>query len=277
MEDTLQRVFSVLISILILFVLPLYITFEKMDDISYSLALKITSNFVDSVTAKGYITESMYNDFLRELSVTNNVYDVRMEHVSKKYIPTYYIYDDAGNLLEKADYATYCKDVNDSNVTAISVNGVDYNKYHTEDGAKVPNIKLSYSTSEVKYSQDQILERLENDDTESPYSKLHVTEYAAIDKDDIPVIPYMYGNYTFENAADGSVNAVLDNENKIYTMNKGDEFSVRIKNENTTIATVLFNTITMGIGGEENNTRVYINYGGTIEEEEYRNLDKITD
>jgi hypothetical protein len=33
----------------------------------------------------------------------------------------------------------------------------------------------------------------------------------------------------------------------------------------------------MGIGGEENNTRVYINYGGTIEEEEYRNLDKITD
>lgn len=282
MEDTLQRVFSVLISILILFVLPLYITFEKMDDISYSLALKITSNFVDSVTAKGYITESMYNDFLRELSVTNNVYDIKMEHVSKKYVPTYYIYDDAGNLLEKADYAIYCKDVNDSSVASISVNGVDYNKYHTgEDGKQVSNIKLSYSTSEVKYSENQILARFENDNPELPsgvtYSKLNLTEYTAIDKNDIPVIPYMYGNYTFENAADGSVNTVLDNENKIYTMNKGDEFSIRIKNENTTIATVLFNAITMGIGGQENNTRVYINYGGTIEEEEYRNLDKVTE
>ena len=34
MEDNLQRVFSILISILILFILPLYIAFEKMDDIS---------------------------------------------------------------------------------------------------------------------------------------------------------------------------------------------------------------------------------------------------
>ena len=38
MEDNLMRVFSVLVSVIILFILPLYITFEKMDDISYSLA-----------------------------------------------------------------------------------------------------------------------------------------------------------------------------------------------------------------------------------------------
>ena len=66
----------------------------------------------------------------------------------------------------------------------------------------------------------------------------------------------------------------VDNENRIYTMNKGDEFSVRIKNENVTIATVLFNAFTLGIGGTENNVRVYINYGGTIKEEEYKNLEK---
>ena len=63
MEDNLQRVFSILISILILFILPLYIAFEKMDDISYSLALKITSNFVDNVTAKGYLTTITYQGF----------------------------------------------------------------------------------------------------------------------------------------------------------------------------------------------------------------------
>ena len=68
------------------------------------------------------------------------------------------------------------------------------------------------------------------------------------------------------------VDHIVFEKNGIYTMNKGDEFSVRIKNENVTIATVLFNAYTLGIGGTENNTRVYINYGGTIAEEEYMNL-----
>ena len=100
MEDILQRVFPILISVLILFILPLYITFEKMDDISYSLALKITSNFVDNVTAKGYISEEMYNDFISELSVTGNVYDIKMEHVAKKYNPVFYVYDSSEKVID---------------------------------------------------------------------------------------------------------------------------------------------------------------------------------
>ena len=84
MEDNLLRVFSVLISVLIFFILPLYITFEKIDDISYSLALKITSNFVDNVNAKGYLTQEMYDDFVSRLSVTGMVYDIKMEHVLMK-------------------------------------------------------------------------------------------------------------------------------------------------------------------------------------------------
>lgn len=144
MEETLQRVFSVLISVLILFILPLYITFEKMDDISYSLALKITSNFVDNVTAKGYLSEEMYNDFIRELSVTGNVYDIKMEHTAKKYNPVYYIYDNDGNIINVLDYAIYAKKINNSEGDTVQINNGNYSKN---------NIKLSYSTSEIKYSE----------------------------------------------------------------------------------------------------------------------------
>lgn len=280
MDDNLQRVFSVLISILILFILPLYITFEKMDDISYSLALKITSNFVDNVTAKGYITEEMYNDFVTRLSVTGNVYDVKLEHISKKYNPAYYLYDSEGNLLEVLDYAIYSDYINDSSNNVITVGGTEYNLFHTDsEGNKVSNIKLSYNTSEIKYSEKQILEVFNKETTteEIPYSKLSVSAYIAKNINDISIIPYMYGNYKIENDSTGVVSTILDNDNRIYTMNKGDEFSVRIKNENTTIATVLFNSFTLGIGGSENNTRVYINYGGTIAEEEYKNLDAVLD
>lgn len=269
MEETLQRVFSVLISVLILFILPLYITFEKMDDISYSLALKITSNFVDNVTAKGYLSEEMYNDFIRELSVTGNVYDIKMEHTAKKYNPVYYIYDNDGNIINVLDYAIYAKKINNSEGDTVQINNGNYSKN---------NIKLSYSTSEIKYSEKAILKSLDSENSElggsDSYSKLKEVDYKGIEYNKIPPIAYMYANYKLN---DSGTAMEVDNDNRIYTMNKGDEFSVRIKNENVTIATVLFNAFTLGVGGTENNTRVYINYGGTIQEEEYRNLDIITE
>lgn len=244
MEDNLQRVFSILISVLILFILPLYITFEKIDDISYSLALKITSNFVDNVTAKGYVSKEMYNDFVTKLSVTGNVYDVKMEHLSRKYEPIIYTYNDKGRA-GFFDYALYSQSLNSEN----------------------SNIELSYKVSEIKYSQAQILKILDGTD-EKAFSDMTDSEYKNIDIKNINSHPYMYANYTTNQ--DGE--KVIDNNNRIYTMNKGDEFSVRIKNENVTVATVLFNAFTLGIGGTENNTRIYINYGGTIQEEEYKNL-----
>lgn len=268
MEDTLQRVFSILISVLILFILPLYITFEKIDDISYSLALKITSNFVDNVTAKGYLSEEMYNDFVSELAVTGNVYDVKMEHVAKKYNPAYYIYDDDGKVQLVLDYAIYAKDVNNSTDNSLTVKGKKYNLSHKDaDGNDVSNIKLSYSTSEIKYSEKQILEVL-NDESKINFFNMGKVNYTNLSKDQVPLIPYTYANTKYDELG----NVKFDDDNRIYTMNKGDEFSVRIKNENVTIATVLFNAFTLGIGGTENNTRVYINYGGTIQEEEYKNL-----
>lgn len=260
MEDNLQRVFSILISILILFILPLYIAFEKMDDISYSLALKITSNFVDNVTAKGYLTKEMYNDYISRLSVTGNVYDVKMEHVAKKYEPALFVYNNENKVISILDYSLYADQwTNSEDRLKITSQNISYNK---------SNIKLSYNTSEIKYTQEQILKVL-NSNGDIPYSKMSLNQYSSLDKKEITSIPYMYANYKLND--DG--NMEVDNENRIYTMNKGDEFSVRIKNENVTIATVLFNAFTLGIGGTENNVRVYINYGGTIKEEEYKNLE----
>lgn len=264
MEDNLQRVFSILISILILFILPLYIAFEKMDDISYSLALKITSNFVDNVTAKGYLTKEMYNDYISRLSVTGNVYDVKMEHVAKKYEPALFVYNNKNSVTSILDYSLYADQwTNSEDSLKITSQNISYKK---------SDIKLSYNTSEIKYTQEQILKVLDSNG-DIPYSKMSLNQYSSLDKKEITSLPYMYANYKLND--DG--NMEVDNENRIYTMNKGDEFSVRIKNENVTIATVLFNAFTLGIGGTENNVRVYINYGGTIKEEEYKNLENNND
>ena len=223
MEDTLQRFFAILVAVVIFFLLPLYIAFEKKDDISYSLALKITSNFVNDVKNKGYITRDMYNDFISDLAVTGNSYDIKMEHVAKKYYPVIYSYNNGfdKDYTNKFDYSLY-KELYESNPENMKIGDVTYT-----------NLILGYELSEERITEKQILLDLEN---------------------------------KIQNPDDGFYE--IDGNKAIYPMGKGDEFTVIVKNTNTTIATILFNTLTFG-ANNENTTKVYINYGGTIQNEEY--------
>ena len=76
MESSLQKIIAAIVGIMILFIIPVYIAFEKADDVSYNLVLKLSQNFVDNVRDKGYISPEMYSDFVSGLYATNNSYDV---------------------------------------------------------------------------------------------------------------------------------------------------------------------------------------------------------
>ncbi|MDO4282024.1 MAG: LamG-like jellyroll fold domain-containing protein [Clostridia bacterium] len=246
MEESLQKVFAVLLSVIIFFVLPVYMTFEKKDDIAYSLALKITTNFVEDVRAKGYMTLEMYDDYISKLAVTGNTYDVMMEHVSKKYYPVIYAYDDDMKLvLKKFDYNLY-KDQFENDKKIVIESGTDAGTYE--------NLILSYDLSEEKYTEKQILEMISSVN-DGITVDTGLAEYENTNIDDLPAISSIY--------------KVGDSNNKVYTMSTGDEFNIIIKNRNITVATSLFNIITLGANAR-NSTKVYINYGGTIKNEAYR-------
>lgn len=246
MEDSLQKIFAVLLSVVIFFILPVYMTFEKKDDIAYSLALKITTNFVENVSSKGYITLEMYDDYISKLAVTGNTYDIMMEHVSKKYYPVIYAYDDDMKVvLKKFDYNLY-KDQFENDKKIVIETGVDAGTYE--------NLVLGYDLSEEKYTEKQILETISKTN-DGITIDTGLAEYENTNFGDLPSISSIY--------------KIDDNNNQIYTMSTGDEFNIIIKNRNITVATSLFNTITFGANAR-NNTKVYINYGGTIKNEEYR-------
>lgn len=233
MEDIIQRVFAVIFVVLVFFAMPLYMTFEKKDDISYALATKITSNFVDEVTAKGYLSESMYNDFISKLAVTGNTYDIKLEHIARKYSPVVNIYQKNNNQFNLSQTLEY----HGNEVSEIK----DEKKYivgKKEYSKEEYNVEVTYSMYEEFYTEKQILR--------------YLTESSSNTK-----MKYQ------------------DSDNKIvYTMSVGDEFGVIVKNTNTTIATMFFNTFTFGAMSEEN-PRVYINYGGTIKNEEYREFNVV--
>lgn len=244
MEDTLQRVFAILIAVIIFFLLPLYIAFEKKDDISYSLALRITTNFVENVKSKGYLSKEMYDNYISRLSVTGNVYDIKLEHLAKKYTPVIYSYnDDYSDIRAKFDYNTYKSQFENGEINA--------------SGGLYKNLILAYDLNETRYNESQIVEALDLNQQVIKRVTNGTTEidnYKAVNRNDIPVVSGIY-----RTSDDGA----------LYPMSKGDEFTVIIKNTNTTIASVLFNTLTFG-ANTGNDTKVYINYGGTIQSEEYR-------
>lgn len=92
--NSLLKIFAVLIAILLLYIFPISDAFERQDDISELVVLRATTSFVDAVRDKGYITPTMYNDFLQAIEATGNTFDVEMEHGQKTYDP---VYDDPAN------------------------------------------------------------------------------------------------------------------------------------------------------------------------------------
>lgn len=244
MDGILQRVISVIIAVVILFILPVYVAYEKKDDISYALALKITTDFVDNVNSKGYINSDMYNDYIKKLSVTQNTYDIFLEHTAKKYNPVIYSYtDDLKTVRAKFDYNLY-KDQYQAGQIIVN-DGANAGTYN--------NLVLAYDLAEKRYTEEQILETISSTDR-SLTIDTSLDTYKGIDYRTIPAITSIY---------------MPKSNTKIYSMNEGDEFSVIIKNKNTTMASVIYNLITFGISGQ-NNTRIYVNYGGTVKAETYR-------
>lgn len=249
MEDNIQTIIVVIISAFLLFIFPVYMAYEKKDDISYALAMRYTQDLVDEVRSKGYISKYMYEDYRAKLKVTGNSYDIQMTHEYNRYDPitNYYKEEDGKYTLVKTttqeDRQAY--EENLLNV-AISTGKLDETssldekekyikeQYKKQDITKVEN---TYMLSKQIYNTDHIVSILNGE------RKLKLNaESEAIDCKDVP------------EAEDGCQYA--------YIMNVDDNFNVTIKNTNITLATVIYNMVTANT--LDDNTRIYVNYGGTI-------------
>jgi hypothetical protein len=79
MQDNLSLIIAVIILVALIIIFPLYNLFERQDNMSYNLVLKATTNFVDEVKNNGYIDNSMYDNFVKQLANTGNIYNIEIE------------------------------------------------------------------------------------------------------------------------------------------------------------------------------------------------------
>lgn len=238
MESSLQKIIAAVVGVMILFIIPVYIAYEKVDDISYSLALKLTQNFVDNARDKGYISPEMYSDFVSGLYSTNNVYEVTIEHTKKRYDPAIYIYEKKsdntkGKVLYVLDYDRYLT-ASGELPTSITLNGITYNSSNYI-------IEKAHKVNEEIVTDKQIVNQIFRNTSISKVDFLRNCMLGNVD---------MYKSLAYMN------------ENS-YVMNEGDKINVVVKNKNKTIASIFYSMFTANVGTDDI-SRIYINYGGTV-------------
>lgn len=261
MEDNLQVFVGVFISIFLLFIFPVYMAFEKKDDIAYALAMRYTQDFVDTVKTKGYITKDMYADYRKQLAITGNSYDVEMIHEQTRVDPIvqYYKKDEDGNLVLDYTSSQDEKKAEDKRMIdlAIADPSIQIYEYSSEQSKKAylnaiykargyEKIIETYIVTKQTYEANHIEAILELEN--KLWLDATTSNFVCVDKNvasDLTASPKKI-NYC-QNA---------------YTMNENDMFTVRIKNTNTTPATLIYNMLTGNT--VKNNTRIYVNYGGVI-------------
>lgn len=89
MGDTIAKVFTVLLAVLLLFIYPMMEMLEQQDYTTNLFVYTETTKLVDAVRNTGYLTSRMYQEYLDKLSVTNVIFDVKLEHEHRKYDPIY--------------------------------------------------------------------------------------------------------------------------------------------------------------------------------------------
>lgn len=88
-ENALWKILALIISVLLLFIIPLQNMFQRQDDISYTIVYTESNKFIDTARDIGYFNEEMYLNFINKLKSTGNIYNITLEHYYKRYIPIY--------------------------------------------------------------------------------------------------------------------------------------------------------------------------------------------
>lgn len=242
MEDNVQTIVTVIISIFLLFIFPVYMAYEKKDDISYVLAMRYTQDLVDNVRSKGYLTKEMYEDYRARLKVTGNSYDIQLTHEYNRYDPITKYYKEQDGKYVIVRTSTH-EERKNNEIAAIE---------KARNEGKLNNTSESDFLKQMY--QDEGIVRIE--DTYSLSKQVYTTDY---------ILNVLNGEKKLlYNSTTDDIDCTDNNEfcQYAYVMNEDDNFNITIKNTNTTLATVMYNMVT--VNAVDNNTRIYVNYGGSI-------------
>lgn len=114
MSNAFSKIVGILVAVILLVLAPTVYIATAEDSISQTLVTTKTAYFADRIRNQGYLTPTMYENFLTEIDKTGNQYTVQIIHYKKLCIPIYL--DPMDESTFQNDYtvsyeATYTKDI----------------------------------------------------------------------------------------------------------------------------------------------------------------------
>lgn len=79
MEDNISIIVVVILAVIIIVLFPIYNVATRQDSVTNNMVVKATTNFVDDVRTKGYITKEAYQSYVNNINATGNMYEIEME------------------------------------------------------------------------------------------------------------------------------------------------------------------------------------------------------
>lgn len=89
MDNPMEIVIDIILTIIIIVLFPLLYLGLKQDTLTQTIVEIETNEFVQEVRSKGYIDKNMYEEYIKNLSATGILYDVSLEHNHNTLEPEY--------------------------------------------------------------------------------------------------------------------------------------------------------------------------------------------
>lgn len=128
MGNSLSKIFTVFLAVVLLFIYPMLQMLEQQDVTTRDFVFTQTTLFVDTVRNTGILTPEMYEEFLNKLDATGHIYEVKLEHNHNTYFPVY---------LDPADPSTFTGEYIEGflayytdDITSVLQNSGPYNTYY---------------------------------------------------------------------------------------------------------------------------------------------------
>lgn len=86
-ENALWKIAALLLTVVLLFVVPLTSLFQRQSDLTYETLVVETTALCDQVRDTGYLTMDQYLDYTRKLAHTGEQYKIQLTYMEKTYVP----------------------------------------------------------------------------------------------------------------------------------------------------------------------------------------------
>lgn len=158
MQDNVSVLIATIVFVIIIVIFPIYNVATRQDSMANNVVVKATTSFVDEVRNKGYIKSEDYEEYINQINLTGNSYDIEIE-VHRKTI----IQNKDGEYVE--DYEKdYTKDVLEKMNSKIEVAAESTNLEALNKVADTLSTKNTIEVSNVYLlnEEDKIYVRVKN-------------------------------------------------------------------------------------------------------------------